>query len=329
MQRNVPIGWRMLGVTVALAAISVSALADSSTVAYQGILRNTTGTAVADGNYPMVFTIWDAATAGNQLWLENHGTVAAKDGVVSVQLGETVPLGTLFSDHSALWLQIAVDTGTGSDVYAPRVPFASVPYAKQAVKAANAANAVNAVNADTLDGVHAAGFALVSHNHAGESITSGTISTDRYSAYADLVAETKIGAGATQVAQGDHRHSTLPWFVGQVGGELIGTKTLGTVGGSGITNTGTALVATVAGKYFVHFQQLMQTNAGAAIYLHMMLNGSSVACGYFNPNVMEDMIVSRYVDMAVGDQITFVITAGPANNAWGGAHSSVSMYLAG
>jgi len=215
-------------------------------------------------------------------------------------------------------------------VYDPRVPFSSVPYAKQAEKATNAANAVNAVNADTLDGVHAAGFNLVSHNHAGESITSGTISTDRYSAYADLGAETMIGAGAAQVAVGDHRHGALPWWVGQVGGEVIGTKTLVTVGGSDITNTGTALVAPVAGKYFVHFQQLMHIGAGA-FYIEMRLNGGPVAVGYgqANNSAIQDMIITRYVDMAAGDQITFVITAGPASTAWGGPHSTVSMYLAG
>jgi hypothetical protein len=296
-------------------------------VAYQGILRNTTGIPVADGNYPMVFTIWNAATGGTQLWLENHATVAAKEGAISVQLGETVPFGTLFATQSTLWLQIAVDTGTGSQVYDPRVPLASVPYAKKAENATNATNATNAVNADMVDGVHASAFALVSHNHTGESITSGTISTDRYSAYADLGAETKIGAGSTQVAAGDHRHSTLPWFVGQVGGELIGTKSLGTVGGSGITNTGTALVAPVAGKYFVHFQQLMNTTN--AFYLEMRVNGGAVMVGFCIGNFMQDMIVSRYVDMAAGDQITFAITAGPAVNAWGGQHSTVSMFLAG
>lgn len=39
------------------------------------------------------------------------------------------------------------------------------------------------------------------------NIDSGTLSTDRYSAYSDLNAESKIGTGAAQVAAGNHGHS--------------------------------------------------------------------------------------------------------------------------
>jgi len=39
------------------------------------------------------------------------------------------------------------------------------------------------------------------------NITSGTLSTDRFSAYDDLVAESKIGSSSTQVASGNHLHN--------------------------------------------------------------------------------------------------------------------------
>lgn len=48
------------------------------------------------------------------------------------------------------------------------------------------------------------------HSHSGSDITSGTISTDRFSAYSDLSAESKIGSGSTQVASGNHTHSYAP-----------------------------------------------------------------------------------------------------------------------
>ena len=173
MQRNVPTGWRRLGVTVALAALSITALADSSTVSYQGSLRNADGSSVPDGNYAMVFSIWDALTAGAQLWSEVHATVPVKEGAFAVQLGATTPLGTLFTTSSALWLQIAVDTGAGSEVYDSRLPLAGVPYAKRAENATNATtavNATNAVNADTVDSQHAAAFALSGHGHNLQSL---------------------------------------------------------------------------------------------------------------------------------------------------------------
>ncbi len=52
------------------------------------------------------------------------------------------------------------------------------------------------------------------------NISSGTLSTDRFSAYADLVAESKIGTGGTQVAQGDHTH---PGSMGDVYGPASAT----------------------------------------------------------------------------------------------------------
>lgn len=44
------------------------------------------------------------------------------------------------------------------------------------------------------------------HTHDAGNINAGTLSTDRYSAYADLVAESKIGSGNTQLASGSHAH---------------------------------------------------------------------------------------------------------------------------
>ena len=50
-------------------------------------------------------------------------------------------------------------------------------------------------------------FPPSAHNHSASEITSGTLSTARYSAYADLVAESKIGMNSGQVSHGDHLHT--------------------------------------------------------------------------------------------------------------------------
>lgn len=42
-----------------------------------------------------------------------------------------------------------------------------------------------------------------------DNITAGTMNTDRFSAYNDLVAESKIGTGATQVAAGNHSNHNV------------------------------------------------------------------------------------------------------------------------
>lgn len=54
---------------------------------------------------------------------------------------------------------------------------------------------------DKLDGQHGSFYQDASN------LNAGTLNTDRFSAYTDLGAESKIGAGATQVAAGNHAHA--------------------------------------------------------------------------------------------------------------------------
>jgi hypothetical protein len=122
------------------------------------------------------------------------------NGLFSVYLGGTVPFGSRFADFSTLWLEIGADTGSGMEIYAPRVPLACVPYAQHAKTAVNAANAVNAIsagNADNLGGQPPSNFAPAAHQHAGGDITSGTVPFARL----------PVGTGAGEVAAGNHMHN--------------------------------------------------------------------------------------------------------------------------
>lgn len=58
---------------------------------------------------------------------------------------------------------------------------------------------VDGGNADLLDGIDSTGFAPSAHTHSGAAITSGTVD----------VAHLPVGTGATQVAAGNHAHSSL------------------------------------------------------------------------------------------------------------------------
>ncbi|HNR31496.1 MAG TPA: hypothetical protein PKI11_11460 [Candidatus Hydrogenedentes bacterium] len=201
MDRRAFIRWQVLGILAAAALCAAGGWANSTTVSYQGMLRDATMSPVPDNTYPMRFSIWDAPTGGNKRWGdEDHPAVPTKNGMFSVFLGSNVALGNVFATYGSLWLQVEANTGGVLEVYNPRVPLASVPYAQ------HAATATSAGNADTLDTLDSSAFALLDHNHSAAQITSGTLSTDRYSAYSDLSAESKIGAGAAQVAAGNHSH---------------------------------------------------------------------------------------------------------------------------
>ncbi|HOH31879.1 MAG TPA: hypothetical protein PLC40_19535, partial [Candidatus Hydrogenedentes bacterium] len=125
-----------IGILLAMAVLPLIAAADSSTVTYQGTLRQPTHIPIGDGDYAMTFSLWDAAAAGNSLWTENHAAVPVREGMFSVQLGANTAFGTLFADHTNVWLEVTVDTGGGPEVYGPRMPFTSVPYALHAAHAA-------------------------------------------------------------------------------------------------------------------------------------------------------------------------------------------------
>lgn len=168
---------------------------------YQGRLADPlTGAAKPDGAYQMVFALYDVESGGAALWTESRD-VTVKNGLFSIRLGEITafPAPTIF-DGRALWLAITV----GADPQAtPRLPVSFVAYAMYANYAASAGIAENAAQ---LGGQPPASYAAASHTHNASAINAGALSTDRFSAYADLTAEAKIGAAAGQVAAGDHTH---------------------------------------------------------------------------------------------------------------------------
>ena len=160
-------------------------------LSYQGrLIDPTTGNSKPDGNYTFMFQIYNVATAGSPLWSETK-SIAVVNGLFSTLLGDTTPLDRSIFDGQALWLGVAVG---GDPEVVPRQPLAFVPYA------------ILAKNAETVGGQLPTAFAPASHTHAADSITTGTLSTDRYSAYNDLKVENRVGSGTTQVAAGDHTH---------------------------------------------------------------------------------------------------------------------------
>ena len=71
---------------------------------------------------------------------------------------------------------------------------------REAVNLLNNAGVSTGLNADFLDGQHG------EYYRNADNINAGTLNTERFSAYADLIAENKIGVSNTQVAAGDHTH---------------------------------------------------------------------------------------------------------------------------
>ncbi len=113
-----------------------AAIADiPRTLNYQGILTDNSGTVVADGDYDLTFTLYDASSGGNAVWTETH-TLTVIDGLFNAALGAQTALDIPFD--TPYWLGIAIDTGNDLD---PRTPLTASAYAL-------------GVAASVLDGIH-------------------------------------------------------------------------------------------------------------------------------------------------------------------------------
>jgi hypothetical protein len=96
------------------------------TMNYQGYLTDGSGNPL-DGNYDMVFSLWNTETlgTGTKKWGdETHNDVPVSNGLFSVALGETAPLDPYNDFDEQLYLEIAVDGTT-----LPRQMLRAVPYA--------------------------------------------------------------------------------------------------------------------------------------------------------------------------------------------------------
>ncbi len=100
---------------------------------FQGKLQNANGTNVSDGNYSVVFTLYDASSGGSNLWDETQ-TVAVADGVFQVELGSIdTTIGSVDFNSDTIYLGVKVEADAEMT---PRIRFTAVPYAFNAEKVA-------------------------------------------------------------------------------------------------------------------------------------------------------------------------------------------------
>jgi len=110
-----------------LAVLSVSSTAFGEIprmMSYQGKVTDPSGVPIPDGNYDMVFRIFDAPTGGSEEW--NSGptplSVTVNEGILSILLGESIPIDIDFDED--YWLEVEMDGFTQT----PRQRLGSVGY---------------------------------------------------------------------------------------------------------------------------------------------------------------------------------------------------------
>jgi hypothetical protein len=103
------------------------------TISFQGILKNSEGNIVPDGNYSGTFTIYNSETDGDALWNESK-EFTIQDGVFNVILGETEPISSNLDFNDPYWLGIIIED---DPELSPRIAFTSVPYSLNSFSTSN------------------------------------------------------------------------------------------------------------------------------------------------------------------------------------------------
>ncbi|MCI0330450.1 MAG: hypothetical protein L0196_05795 [candidate division Zixibacteria bacterium] len=123
------------GLGMALFLVSVAYAAIPQLINFQGILKDGSGNPVANGSYSVIFTIYDAPSAGNVLWAETT-SVSTTSGLFSVLLGSANPVPDSAFQDTARYLGVKV----GADPeMTPRQKLVSVGYAYESAQWTSAA----------------------------------------------------------------------------------------------------------------------------------------------------------------------------------------------
>ncbi len=126
---------RRLVLFIGLVLCSASVFAQIPRVlSYQGILTDSEGRILPDGEYTLTVRLYDRVDATEPIFVEEHRTVAVR-GVVNVLIGTVEPLPWKLSFDRVYYVGLSVN---GSDELQPRTMLTAVPYALRAESAATA-----------------------------------------------------------------------------------------------------------------------------------------------------------------------------------------------
>lgn len=129
------------------------------TINYQGRLTDSSGTAMADGQYNMTFRLYSVSTGGAAVWSEVRDTttrVTVLKGQFNVQLGSVAALTPTIFASQPLYFEVELPSvATATCSIAACASYTEGPMTPRQALASSA----YAMNADLLDGVDGSSFA--------------------------------------------------------------------------------------------------------------------------------------------------------------------------
>jgi hypothetical protein len=150
----------------------------------QGFITDTSGTPI-DGNYQMVFSIYDVSTGGTALWSEEQ-TILVINGIYNVQIGQD-PVGNPFPSDlfdGQRWLGVTAESDTEMT---PRQILTSTPFAMRAEVAETLID-------DAVSTVHISDSAVTGDKVADDAVTGAKIADGTVTTSMPIM---PVSAGAT------------------------------------------------------------------------------------------------------------------------------------
>ena len=205
----------LLITAIMLLAVSMTFAEVPKLISYQGRFSDA-GTPVADGAYPVTFTIYDQATGGTVLWTEIQN-VTITGGLFSVLLGAVNPVATSVFSWPACYLGIKL--GANPEM-TPRPRLAAVPYALTADSARTVGDKFVKLDGDTMTGP----LAMIGSD--GSDIAKLS-QEGAYAGHFELMynRETRVNVNAGENGGGINikdslGHSAVSLFMNGLGGQL-------------------------------------------------------------------------------------------------------------
>lgn len=115
-------------VTISVMTTQVVLCQIPKTMSYQGVLTDSQGKVVPDGDYKLTLKLYTSLTAGEALWSEEHRSVSVEKGVFDVILGSINSLDDVAFDKP-YWLGVTVNDGRE---LVPRIALTSAAYSLNA-----------------------------------------------------------------------------------------------------------------------------------------------------------------------------------------------------
>jgi hypothetical protein len=143
------------------------------TISFQGVLTDSIGKPVGDGQWGLTFRLYDDSTEGTQLWNESK-VLQTNRGLFSTILGDVIPFGTSVQFDKPYWL--AIQAG-GQPEMALRIPLTAVGYSIHSGKSDTAKYAESVAQQKFVDSARVSGT-IAENSITNLNIIDGTIGTE-------------------------------------------------------------------------------------------------------------------------------------------------------